>query len=94
MGRPHRRSRYGITLSLSYLIVVPPLIVCPILRSHNKKPLNAYAFAQRLETQGKEEYRKLLTQIPILFGVAWVLLLIVAVERLAIALLRCAFLLR
>ncbi len=45
--------------------------------------LAPFDFARQLETRGKDEYRKLLPQIPILFGIAWLLLFITAVVRFA-----------
>jgi hypothetical protein len=65
-----------------------------LIEIENGLALNAYAFAQRLETKGKDEYRKLLKKIPLLFGIAWVLLLIVAVGRLTSALVQYACLIR
>jgi|SRR6266567_564447 len=61
-----------------------------LIKVENGLSLNTYAFAQQLESQGKDEYRKLLTQIPILFGIAWALLLVIAVLRLAISVIHCA----
>jgi hypothetical protein len=45
--------------------------------------LSPYDFARQLERKGGEEYRRLLKQIPLLFGVAWIVLLIVATSRFA-----------
>lgn len=52
--------------------------------------LETFAFARQLESQGKDEYRHLLTQIPTLFGIAWVLLLLIGVIRFAATALHCA----
>jgi hypothetical protein len=43
--------------------------------------LAPYDFARQLEARGEDEYRKLLPQIPILFGIAWVLLFVTAIVR-------------
>jgi len=51
------------------------------IKGENGLALKPFDFAQQLETQGKDEYRRLPKSIPLLFGVAWGLLFITAVVR-------------